>query len=102
MVHRYDARLLLSDEYATKQSPHQLYSGADDGWDDLPSDSEDLFYFSRDEADDIRREKRRKTIESNRLARLAALKAEEEPSETLNPSDEEVCRFIEHGQRTHP
>ena len=65
-----------------------------DGWDDLPSDSEDLFFFSLDEAEDIRREKRRRLMESNRETRMLAMKAatpEEQPTNDWGGSDEEVC-----------
>lgn len=63
------------------------------GWSDLPSDAEDTFFFSPDEAEDYRREKRRRLIDQGREARLRALRAEEgEEEEQWGGSDEEVRR----------
>jgi hypothetical protein len=59
----------------------------------LDPDSEDLFFFSVDEAEDIRREKRRRLVESNHEARLLAMKGSGPVEPTANSwggSDEEV------------
>ena len=48
------------------------------GWSDLPSDSEDTFFFSPDELEDYHREKRRRTIDQVREERLKARLAEDE------------------------
>ena len=41
---------------------------------ELPSDTEDTFFFSPSEADDYHREKRRRTMERDRESRLQALR----------------------------
>ena len=41
---------------------------------DLPSDTEDTFFFSPSEADDYHREKRRRTMGRDRESRLQALR----------------------------
>jgi hypothetical protein len=90
----YDARLLLDTLPANPQS-RRFDKSPDlgDDWEDLPPDSEDLFFFSLAEAEDIRREKRRRLVESNHEARLLAMKASDpvEPeANTWEGSDEEV------------
>lgn len=89
----YDARLLLTSlpDTSTHKASEKLV--AEDGWDDLPSDSEDLFCFSINEADDIRREKRRRLVEFNHRARLLAIKAADSEEPPINNwgSDEEVA-----------
>ena len=65
------------------------------GWSDLPSDAEDTFFFSPDEVEDYRREKRRRLLDQGREARLRALRDEEpgdeQPAEEQwGGSDEEV------------
>ena len=66
-------------------------------WSDLPSDTEDTFFFQPDEAEDFRREKRRKLIDQYREERLRALRAEDDhelpPEEVWGGSDEEVRFF---------
>ncbi len=63
---------------------------------DLPSDAEDTFFFSAEEVEDYRREKRRRVIDRDREARLRAIRAEEgdeeerDPREDWGGSDEEV------------
>jgi hypothetical protein len=72
------------------------------GWSDLPSDVEDTFFFSGDEAETYVRAKKRRKVESGREERLRAL---EEASKGVKPapdvskpanesrdSDEEVSR----------
>lgn len=63
------------------------------GWSDLPSDAEDTFFFSPEEAEDYHREKRRRVIEKSREDRLKALRDEREedpPEDAWGGSDEEV------------
>jgi len=48
--------------------------GSPNGWSDLPSDTEDTFFFAPDEADEYRRDKRRRVIDQNRETRLQALR----------------------------
>jgi len=61
------------------------------GWSDVPSDAEDTFFFSQAEAEDYRRDKRRRLMESAHEERLRALAQLEpdEPRETRWASDEE-------------
>ncbi|KAI0739362.1 hypothetical protein C8Q80DRAFT_1111378, partial [Daedaleopsis nitida] len=76
---RYDARLLLDSLPAIISSSAEALVEEPDspsGWSDLPSDAEDTFFFSCAEAEDYRREKRRRVIDGDREARLQALRAE--------------------------
>ncbi|KAH7914895.1 hypothetical protein BJ138DRAFT_1170279 [Hygrophoropsis aurantiaca] len=92
-VDRYDARLLLDSLpiVTAAPAPHRPLSPS--GWSDLPSDAEDTFFFSPEEAEDYRRDKRRRVIEKNREERLQALFAaeggEEPDSDPWGGSDEE-------------
>ncbi|KIK36202.1 hypothetical protein CY34DRAFT_533995 [Suillus luteus UH-Slu-Lm8-n1] len=91
-VDRYDARLLLDavPEHASP-STSQPRSLSPTGWSDLPSDSEDTFFFTPYEVEDFRREKRRRLIDQNREDRLRALAEtdESEQSDLWGGSDEE-------------
>ncbi|KAJ7021436.1 hypothetical protein C8F04DRAFT_1140819 [Mycena alexandri] len=92
-VDRYDARLLL-DALPPKSDPRVKRDVSPSGWSDLPSDSEDTFFFSPREADDYRQEKRRKLMDQAREERLRARRAEdgepeEEEAEVWGGSDEE-------------
>lgn len=63
--------------------------GSPSGWSDLPSDAEDTFFFTPDEIEDYRREKRRRLIDDGRAARLRALRAEaDSDSEPADPREE--------------
>jgi hypothetical protein len=70
------------------------------GWSDLPSDSEDTFFFSPEEAEDFRREKRRRLLDQNREERLRARRIEDGESSEADDedmwggSDEEVCFYF--------
>ncbi|CAG8629191.1 1320_t:CDS:2 [Acaulospora colombiana] len=90
LLSRYDVRLLLHS--APKSSVKAIEVDREDGWDDLPSDAEDLFFFSQEEADDIRREKKRKLMDAAHEARLAAMKVkdteEASGSTELDPNEE--------------
>lgn len=61
------------------------------GWSDLPSDTEDTFFFTPHEIEDYRREKRRRLIDQNREDRLRALAETDESkqSDLWGGSDEE-------------
>lgn len=89
---RYDARLLL-DAVSEHASPKisQSRSLSPTGWSDLPSDTEDTFFFTPNEIEDYRREKRRRLIDQNREDRLRALAEtdEGEQSDLWGGSDEE-------------
>ncbi|THH08219.1 hypothetical protein EW146_g9063 [Bondarzewia mesenterica] len=95
-VDRYDARLLL-DALPALTSPTQssstLRPHSPSGWSDLPSDAEDTFFFTPEEAEDFRRDKRRRLIERGREERMRALQAEDDelnrPEEPWGGSDEE-------------
>lgn len=88
---RYDVRLILDPELSTNQGNRRLSSPS--GWSDIPSDTEDTFFFSQVEAEDYRRDKRRRLMENAREERLRALAELEsdQPQETCWASDEEVC-----------
>ncbi|OCH85857.1 hypothetical protein OBBRIDRAFT_784227 [Obba rivulosa] len=94
-VDRYDARLLLDTLPEAPPASTISPPGSPSGWSDLPSDAEDTFFFSRAEADDFRREKRRRLIDQSREERLRALHAEAgedddgAPAERWGGSDEE-------------
>jgi hypothetical protein len=88
---RYDARLILDSPPA---HPEGRRSPSPSGWSDIPSDAEDTFFFDEAEAEDYRRDKRRRIIASaheERLRALAQLEPPDEPQETCWASDEEVC-----------
>ncbi|EIW52684.1 uncharacterized protein TRAVEDRAFT_135080, partial [Trametes versicolor FP-101664 SS1] len=96
---RYDARLLLD---ALPDVPLPTATSVEEpsspgGWSDLPSDAEDTFFFSSQEVEDYRREKRRRIISEDRQARLRAIRSEvgdeekvdADPREEWGGSDEE-------------
>ena len=64
------------------------------GWSDLPSDAEDTIFFSKNEAEDYQRHKRRRTLDKAREERLKARLAEDndqfEEQDAWGGSDEEV------------
>ncbi|KAF8576737.1 hypothetical protein K439DRAFT_1664504 [Ramaria rubella] len=73
-VDRYDARLLLTSLPMTSRSVDaSVTPPSPTGWSDLPSDSEDTFFFTPGEIEDLRREKRRKLMEAGREERLRAM-----------------------------
>ncbi|KAK7039448.1 hypothetical protein R3P38DRAFT_2899548 [Favolaschia claudopus] len=89
---KYDARLLLDSLPAFKPSAAVTASPpSPSGWSDLPSDTEDTFFFTPREAEDYRQQKRRRIMEEAREERLKARKAEdgEEEEEIWGGSDEE-------------
>lgn len=95
--YRYDVRLLLDSlpDYEAEASHGRPLSPS--GWSDLPSDSEDTFFFSPDELEDYHREKRRRLIDRGREERLKAIAAaegdvEEEDLDPWGGNDEEVRR----------
>ncbi|PVF99344.1 hypothetical protein CPB86DRAFT_783722 [Serendipita vermifera] len=92
LTDRHDARLLLDSAPKSMKTIESVKVDIEDGWDDLPSDAEDLFFFSQEEADEIRREKKRKLLDTAHEARLAAMKARdtEKPSvdAEMDPNEE--------------
>ncbi|KAI0697921.1 hypothetical protein BC835DRAFT_730265 [Cytidiella melzeri] len=90
-LNRYDVRLLL-EALPSSASGRVLASESGrlspTGWSDLPSDTEDTFFFSPAEAEDYHREKRRRTIDQSREERLKAMRAE--AGEDEKQVDEEV------------
>jgi hypothetical protein len=101
--YRYDARLLLTSLPTASSSsdpPESTSPPSPTGWSDLPSDSEDTFFFSPREIEDLQREKRRRLINSGREARLRAIRESDpdpardfiEAKEFWGGDDEEVCR----------
>ena len=96
MLHRYDVRLLL-DDLPDFQETTQPGPPSPSGWSDLPSDSEDTFFFSPDELEDYRREKRRRLIDrgrEERLMALAVIDGQEEDPDPWGGSDEEVTYLL--------
>jgi hypothetical protein len=93
--------LLDSSPRYPAKATEALNVDIEDGWDDLPSDAEDLFFFSQEEADEIRREKRRKLINAAQEARLAAMNTRdmEKESDIAVDIDEEVRVSITRGCR---
>ncbi|KAF8634674.1 hypothetical protein AX15_000775 [Amanita polypyramis BW_CC] len=77
-VDRYDARLLLDALPPVQPVPQPPRAESPSGWSDLPSDTEDTFFFSPDEVEDYRREKRRRTLDKAYEERLKARMAEDE------------------------
>lgn len=66
-----------------------------EGWDELPSDAEDIWFFGSEEAEEYRYKKRRKLNEDMRNARLRqiAAQASEDIEELWGGSNEEVFAF---------
>ncbi|KAI6011139.1 hypothetical protein EDC04DRAFT_782265 [Pisolithus marmoratus] len=106
LVDRYDVRLLLDAlptayYHPAQPSPVAATVGhrrplSPSGWSDLPSDTEDTFFFTPDEAEDYRRDKRRKLIDHAREERMRAILARDreregatEDSDVWGGSDEE-------------
>ncbi|KAG9124823.1 hypothetical protein FRC07_010103 [Ceratobasidium sp. 392] len=93
-VDRFDVRLLLDTlPPPSSSSTHNEDPLSDIGWSDLPSDSEDTFFLTRDETAQYRHEKRKREMEQGRLDRLRALAEQEgeveEEGEKWGGSDEE-------------
>ncbi|KAH9850926.1 hypothetical protein C2E23DRAFT_833437 [Lenzites betulinus] len=87
-VDKYDARLLLDalPEFSAAATSSPTEPSSPGGWSDLPSDAEDTFFFSPDEIEDYRRDKRRRVIHEDRQARLRALHVEA-PNDGQPPAD---------------
>lgn len=104
VFYRYDARLLLDNilpnsnpEVSTGTPVSQQPDSPTGGWSDLPSDTEDTFFFNPDETEDFRKEKRRRLLEHTREERLKARMEEDHVDDEENQeedvwggSDEEV------------
>ncbi|EJF62065.1 hypothetical protein DICSQDRAFT_180388 [Dichomitus squalens LYAD-421 SS1] len=95
-VDRYDARLLLESLPNISSQPEAISrASSPGGWSDLPSDAEDTFFFTAEETEDYRRDKRRRVMDRDREARLRAIRAEDgsdeerDPKESWGGSDEE-------------
>jgi hypothetical protein len=93
---RFDALHLLDSLPDFPTAPDSPATST--GWLDLPSDAEDMFFFSESERENIAWEKRRKQFELNREERLRALRAEEGGQENERDdwggSDEEVLALF--------
>ncbi|KAF8804034.1 hypothetical protein BYT27DRAFT_7170480 [Phlegmacium glaucopus] len=87
-VDRYDARLLL--DTLPKPSVPASQPDSPTGWSDLPSDTEDTFFFTPDETEDFRREKRRRLLEQTREERLKARMEEDDVEDEENQEEEDV------------
>ena len=92
---RYDARLLLDtlpnqNPKIPTQSTVSKEPDSPTGWSDLPSDTEDTFFFTPDETEDFRREKRRRLLERAREERLKARMEEDHVEDEENQEEEDV------------
>ena len=94
---RYDARLLLDNIFpnsnskvSTATSVSQQPDSPTGGWSDLPSDTEDTFFFTPDETEDFRKEKRRRLLEQTREERLKARMEEDQVEDEENQEEEDV------------
>lgn len=113
LLNRYDARHLLSGEEIVRPITTDSGRLSPSGWSDLPSDTEDTFFFSASETDDFRRDKRRRLLDRNRVERFramaradedAARASEGESWESWGGSDEEPSdeqRALMHRTATH-
>ena len=80
-----------------RHTPHPPPSpGASEGWSELPSDTEDTFFFSEDEAEDYERDKKRRRLDGLRGGRLAALGGpqEDEEKEKVEEVEETVVSLL--------
>lgn len=88
--------------FSSGPTPAERYSPT--GWSDLPSDTEDTFFFDPDEVEEYQREKRRKLMDQSREDRLRALQAEDEPGapqeDIWGGSDEEVIKLFRFSPRS--
>ncbi|PBK77313.1 hypothetical protein ARMSODRAFT_1079342 [Armillaria solidipes] len=89
-VDRYDARLLLYD-IDVERAGRSVLPESPGGWSDLPSDTEDTFFFSPEEADDYHREKKRRL---NDQAREERLRSDEEPEESVKEVMRRTAKLI--------
>lgn len=98
-MHRYDARLLLDalPDFEPPPGPTLAHPrpSSPSGWSDLPSDTDETFFFSPEEASDFKNEKRRRLLEQAHEERVKARLEEEKAQETVDDdpwggSDEEV------------
>ncbi|KAI6118570.1 hypothetical protein EDD16DRAFT_171283 [Pisolithus croceorrhizus] len=97
LVDRYDVRLLLDVLPTARDRPNPSSSTSaarrplsPSGWSDLPSDSEDTFFFSPEEVEDYRRDKRRKLIDHGREERMRAILARDRETEGAAEEDSDV------------
>lgn len=89
IISRYDARLLL-DAPPDPGLPHEFDTrrNSPSGWSDLPSDIEETFFFSPEEAEDYRNEKRRRLFEQAHEERIKArLEEEKEAAQEVVDDD---------------
>ncbi|KAN0060134.1 hypothetical protein ACQY0O_008108 [Thecaphora frezii] len=88
---RFDAVHLLPSlpSKPPRTQPISPSSDSEEGWSDLPSDSEDLFFLTSSEAADFLRQKKRNRLEDERQKRMAAILALEQSSSLAPTSLEE-------------
>ncbi|KAG6333476.1 hypothetical protein ID866_5613 [Astraeus odoratus] len=95
-VDRYDVRLLLDSLAPLDGAGVSRLASAGrplspSGWSDLPSDAEDTFFFSPEEIEDYRRDKRRRLLDRGREERMRAiLEAERERGLNRDGEDSDV------------
>ncbi|EJF62049.1 hypothetical protein DICSQDRAFT_161308 [Dichomitus squalens LYAD-421 SS1] len=84
LPYRYDARLLLESLPNISSQPEAISrASSPGGWSDLPSDAEDTFFFTAEETEDYRRDKRRRVMDQD------GSDEERDPKESWGGSDEE-------------
>ncbi|KAL8281533.1 hypothetical protein RQP46_006217 [Phenoliferia psychrophenolica] len=84
-IDRYDALNLLEAVPPPSADPPSPTLSA--GFSDLPSDSEEMFYFDADTREDIGRQKKRRKMDEGREERLRALKDKEEAERVADEPD---------------
>ena len=104
-TNRFDARLLLDIlpdfDYSSTDPTNQSLLESPSGWSDLPSDTEEMFFFPPEEVADFRNEKRQQLIEQAQEGRVKARLEEEKQmlqdsvnEERWGDSDEEVSFIV--------
>ncbi|SGY30222.1 BQ5605_C002g01130 [Microbotryum silenes-dioicae] len=88
-IDRYDALNLLSSLPILESTTTPLLP-PDLGFEDLPDDAEEMFYFEPEERELIERERKSKRLELGREERIKALKREEEEEEEEEHENEET------------
>lgn len=92
-VHRFDVRLLLPRmPESSRLHASEVHKPENEGWDELPSDAEDMWFFGSEEAVEYRYKKRRRLNDDMRNARLRqmAARTSDNSDEIWGGSDEEV------------
>jgi len=88
-------------DYSSTDPTNQSLLESPSGWSDLPSDTEEMFFFPPEEVADFRNEKRQQLIEQAQEGRVKARLEEEKQmlqdsvnGERWGDSDEEVSFIV--------